>query len=146
MSSPLTLAFDTISAAFILLAPPDRAESTYHEAGGTAAKSGVAGDREFYFDLPVLVDVPGIKDINAAQVQWQFDVFVRLSAAGRNMTDMSKAACNEMVLLTRTVQRIESWPAKVCYCQIVGTDAVRDDETGDVVLILNFDALTEEND
>lgn len=146
MVATITAVWDQIASDWSSTTPPNRTAVTYQRATSKSVQDGTAGDRNFWFEV-----VPGGRAINMestadTRVLWRFLARLMLSSAGRDVEDMGEAIVNEGNLLARRVENRTSWPAGVWEVTGPAWRGQENRSTGDVVLVLEIEALCGESD
>ncbi len=145
MVSTLTSVWDQIQTDWEATTPPDRTSIEYVRAVSRTIIDGTAGDRKFSFEG---VPPSGIDSESAAdtRVRWRSLARLLLSAAGRDVDDFEEAIVNEVNLLSGVMRRRSSWPTGVWFVEPPRWTGKNKKPTGDVELVLTFDAVVGESD
>ena len=145
MASPLKAARDRIATRWGALTPPSDPGRTYHRLRGRTFLDGASGHRTFWFEPP---NQGTVEDFSRSllPLRHQFVGQVRLSTAGTGIDEAFSAIADEAVLLIGAVNLDPgNYPAGVQYLQALGY-RVHALDSGDLVLAITFDCITEEAD
>lgn len=146
MVATLISVWDRIETDWEATTPPNRTNVTYHRVTGKTVEDGLAADRSFWFEIQPDGRTINSENSDASYVVWKFLARLMLTAAGRGVEDLNEAVANEGNLLCRQVENRTAWPAGVWEVQPPRWRGQETSRTGDVVLLLEIEALCGEDD